>query len=475
MDMWRRKANQEPVRRIAGWASVWSLTALILLLGLPGIPPAFAENPATTIEEWMSQTLKRLFSREKIEPRKPTATAEPHVPPPGVMRLTLDEAMARFLELNLDLLISNYGIESSKGRQITAQLFPNPTLSVNTLSAYTQDCNLNKCGAVAPSLSQLFEVAGKRGYRIRAAELDTLSAEARFEDTIRQLGYTLKETYFSVQRQHGHLAVDQEVLDTMVKLLQGSSEKNDRTVSESDRVRLGLLTVNAEAEVLQDLQRIEEASGDLRMMLRISPDVELDLVTDLTFRPTKPDLPRLIQYALENRADIRALRIVRDKRKTELQLAKAARYPNVTAQLGYSMQGPRGPDNQQQWGFGLSAPLPVFNRNQGGIVEAEVALRTAEANVDKADVVIRNEVAVAFRKFVHGRRLVEATTGALDRASMLFRAAQEGYTKNQVGILDLENTRRSYGDTEESHLEALFGYQQSLLKLERAAGRDIMF
>jgi cobalt-zinc-cadmium efflux system outer membrane protein len=211
--------------------------------------------------------------------------------------------------------------------------------------------------------------------------------------------------------------------------------------------------------------------------LQLSPDVELDLQTELTYyRPIiQPNLTRLLEYALENRPDIRALRFVRDQRKTESELARAVRYPNVTAQLGYSVQGPRGPDNQQQWGLNLSAPLPVFDRNQGGIVEAEVAVRKAEVDIQKTSVLIQNEVAVAYRKFLHSQKLVEATNGAIERASMLFRAAQQGYAKNEIGILDLESTRRAYGDTRESHLDAIFGYQQSVLHLERSSGRDVVF
>ena len=45
-----------------------------------------------------------------------------------------------------------------------------------------------------------------------------MSIEARFEDTVRQLGFTLKETYFRVQRQRGHLAVDQEVQGVLVEI-----------------------------------------------------------------------------------------------------------------------------------------------------------------------------------------------------------------------------------------------------------------
>ena len=432
-------------------------------------PPVRAANIAETAEGWIEQILKGLFKQDQYPELTPKQAP---APPTKVMQLSLNEAMELFLKQNLDLIIAHYGIDAAKGRQITARLFPNPTLAVNTLSAYTQGCTMSTCGAVGPNISQLFEVAGKRGYRIRAAELEALSVEARFEDAVRQLGFTLKDNYFRVQRQRGHLSIDQRAVNILVKLLQ--PDKRRQFSSDLERVRLGLLTVNTEAEVLRDLQNVEDASGDLRIMLGLLPDVELDLETPLIYRSLDLKLPELMAYASENRPDIRALRLVRDRRKTQLQLARVVAYPNVTAQLGYAVQGPRGPDNQQQWAFGLSVPLPVFDRNQGGIVEAEVATKAAEAEVEKALLQIQNEIGVAYRKVLHAKRLVDVTNGAIDRATMVFQSAQEGYAKNEIGILDLENSRRSYGDTEISHLDALFGYYENLLLLERSTGRNLM-
>ena len=429
--------------------------------------PVRAASFTEQAETWIEQILKGLFKQEEY-PEMPT----PFPPSTRFMQLSLSEAMELFLKQNLDLIIAHYGIDAAKGRQITARLFPNPTLNVNTLSSYTQGCHMSTCGAVGPSVTQLFEVAGKRGFRIRAAELRTLSVEAQFEDAVRQLGFTLKESYFRVQRQRGHLSIDQHALSILVKLLQ--PDRGKRFESELERIRLGLLTVNTEAEVLRDLQNVEDAAGDLRVMLNLSPEVELDLETPLTYRSLDLNLGQLMAYASENRPDIRALRFVRDRRKTELQLARVIPYPNVTAQLGYAVQGPHGPDNQQQWAFGLSVPLPVFDRNQGGIVEAEVAEKVAQTEVDKALLQIQNEVSVAYRKVLHAKKLVEATTGAIDRATTVFQSAQEGYAKNEIGILDLENARRSYGDTEINHLEALFGYYENLFRLEQSTGRNLM-
>jgi outer membrane protein, heavy metal efflux system len=459
-------------RRILPWAVASVLMVAIAWPGLIVDVPAQAANQAGPVEAWIDQILSRAGIKRGQAP-EPTPKLAPLPSYPGVLRLTLDEAMALFMKQNLDLIIASYGVDAAKGRQITARLYPNPTLSVNTFSAYTQGCNIAKCGAVAPTLTQLFEVAGRRGYRMEATALDTMSIEAKLEDTVRQLGFTLKETYFRVQRQRGHLAVDQEIQGVLIKLLQGFTGEGKKAGQDLERVRLGLLAVNADSEVLRDMQRIEEVSGDLRMMLRIPPDVELELETDLAYRTAEPNLAKLLEYALANRPDIRSKRLTRDKRKTELQLAKAIRYPNVTTDLGYMAQGPHGPDNQQQWVLNFSVPLPVFNRNQGGLVEAEVAVNSVDAEIEKMEIQIQNEVAVAYRKFLHGRKLVDAMNGALAQASTLFGAAQQGFAKKEIGIVDLENTRRSYADTEESYLEAIFGHQQNWLRLEWATGRDI--
>ena len=90
------------------------------------------------------------------------------LPPPAV-RLNVSEAVALFLKQNLNLLIAKYGIEFSKGQQITAKLFPNPVLQIGTVASFTQGNTVSNSGALTTQVQQLFELAGKRGYRIESA------------------------------------------------------------------------------------------------------------------------------------------------------------------------------------------------------------------------------------------------------------------------------------------------------------------
>src|SRR5206468_5511580 len=86
--------------------------------------------------------------------------AEPaRQPPPGAetLSLTVDEAMALFLKHNLDLLIAQYGIDSAKGLEVTARLFPNPNLSVDVTGGTT--LSFGQVGVLALRIDQLFELA----------------------------------------------------------------------------------------------------------------------------------------------------------------------------------------------------------------------------------------------------------------------------------------------------------------------------
>ena len=135
---------------------------------------------------WLLSSLASLFLIQAL------AEAVDTIPPGSLsapaVRLNLSEAVDLFLKNNLDLLISKYGIEYSKGQQITARLFPNPVLQVGTQSAWTQGNTLTRSGEVQTQIQQLFELAGKRGYRIESAGFGTQSAEANFEDAVRLLG-----------------------------------------------------------------------------------------------------------------------------------------------------------------------------------------------------------------------------------------------------------------------------------------------
>ena len=393
------------------------------------------------------------------------------------LRLSVNDALGLFLSQNLDVLIAKYGIEYTKGQEVTARLFPNPLLSVGTQSSYTQGHTLSNSGQLFTQVAQLFELAGKRGYRIESAGFGTQSAEAAFEDAVRQLGFTVKDNYFRVQLAQRRLVLAEENRERFSRILGINTIRfNKGYIAEVDLIRIRLQVVDFQSQVIHALQEAESARGDLRQLLRLSPKTVLELTTELEFRWIDPDIEKLQVAALAVRPDIRAKRHTVSQRESDLKLAKAYRIPDVTIGAGYAIQGAQGPDNPGQVALSAGIPLPLFNRNQGGIRQAEISLQTAEADLDKSVNLVENEVDVAYRNLLQSRRLVEAYFGeVLKDAISTLGIVERAYERGGATILDLLDAARTSRTIQQNYIEALFTYQHHLFQLESAVGQEIRY
>ena len=392
-----------------------------------------------------------------------------------LLRLSLDEALALFLRQNLDLIITRFGIDYARGQQITARLFPNPVLSIGTLSAYTQGQTMTRSGQLFPQLQQLFEMAGKRGYRIESAGFGAQSAEANFEDAVRQLSFRVKDAYYRVQLAQRRLALAEENRDRFARILEVNTIRFKKGyIAEVDLIRIRLQVVDFQSQVIQAVQDANAARADLRVLLVLSPTTELLLTTELDYHRVEPDIMVLRRVALDVRPDIRVKRLTQSQRMADLKLAKAYRYPDVTVGGGYAVQGAQGPDNQQQVALNMGVPLPLFNRNQGGIMQAEVAAQAAEADLRKTLIQVENQVDIAYRNLLESRRLVEAyRAGVLEDARLTLTIVEKAYERGGATILDLLDAARTSRTIQQNYIEALFSYQRNVFLLESAVGREV--
>jgi len=346
---------------------------------------------------------------------------------------------------------------------------------LGNVASFTQGNTLAKTGALTMQVQQLFELAGKRGYRIESAGFGVQSAEADFEDAVRQLGFTIKDAYYRVLVAQRRLSLAEENRDRFARILDVNTIRFKKGyIAEVDLIRIRLQVVDFQAQVIEAIQEGESARADLRQLLRLSPASKLELTTEMDYRRVDPDMGRLRSVALDVRPDIKSRRAALSQREADLKLAKAFRVPDVTIGAGYSVQGSRGPDNQQMGILNLGVPLPLFNRNQGGIVQAQVGVQSAQAELDRTVNQVENQVDVAYQNLLQSRRLVEAyLAGVLEDARSTFTIVERAYERGGATILDLLDAARTSRTIQQNFIEALFSYQRNLFQLESSVGQEI--
>jgi cobalt-zinc-cadmium efflux system outer membrane protein len=133
--------------------------------------------------------------------------------------------------------------------------------------------------------------------------------------------------------------------------------------------------------------------------------------------------------------------------------ACADRCPNYDVEAGYAHDNATGFDTGA---IMVTVPVPIFNRNQGAIRQANADLHAASAEVDRVALDLRNRLALMFERYNTAREFVNRYEGAIlpnakesvELASSRYRAGESNYTA-------LLLTQRTYLQTQIAYLESL--------------------
>jgi outer membrane protein, heavy metal efflux system len=124
--------------------------------------------------------------------------------------------------------------------------------------------------------------------------------------------------------------------------------------------------------------------------------------------------------------------------------------------------------------LGFSLPLPLFDRNQGGILEASARLTKAELERRAAEVRVSTALADAHQSLVNAADEVSTLHDeVLPAAEQAFQATQEGYRLGKFGLLDVLDIQRTLFETRGRYLEALATYHKAVAELERLSGEEV--
>ena len=159
------------------------------------------------------------------------------------------------------------------------------------------------------------------------------------------------------------------------------------------------------------------------------------------------------------------------RHRANLELAEAAGIPDVTLSAG-ARHFNENDDNA--FVFGVSIPLPIFDRNQGGILEARRRLAKAGQERRAVELEIIDDLAQAYQSL--SSAYAEATTlkrDVLPSAQYVFEASREGYRYGKFDFLVVLDAQRTLFETRSQYIEVLNQYHQAVSEMERLIGTGL--
>lgn len=386
--------------------------------------------------------------------------------------LPLGEALQRALIDSPQLAAYPFTLRAADARVLQAGLRPNPViaLEVENLAGTGEVAGTSKA-EVTLALSQLIELGDKRERRRSVADWQRRNEGVDYElarlevlgETARRYVETARAQLMVELRQRQQRAAKRALSATRDRVEAGAAR-----AAEAKRLHIAL----TRAELAHQRAQGEWQIARIRLAGVWSGSVDFDNVrTDgLAHFPTLPpeaDLVALLGStpALQEWATTERLR------QAQLRLAESRAVPDV--ELGIGVRHLReSSDNALVLSF--SMPLPLFDRNQGGIAAAAADLEASGREQLAARVELENLLRTLYRQLALYRAEAEQLrTTALPVAREVVDEIEQGYRAGRYSVLELIAAQDERLALEADAIAAEAAFHLQLVELERLTGQPM--
>jgi cobalt-zinc-cadmium efflux system outer membrane protein len=125
--------------------------------------------------------------------------------------------------------------------------------------------------------------------------------------------------------------------------------------------------------------------------------------------------------------------------------------------------------------LGVTVPLPIYNRNQGGIQRAKINVTQSQMELADLERQAQIDVEEAIQEYEVTRRYVTELREEVNPRAVQVR--NEVYRLKEAGaksILDVLNAQLDYNQTVKQYLDTAVRHRRSMLSLNTVVGRRIM-
>jgi cobalt-zinc-cadmium efflux system outer membrane protein len=386
--------------------------------------------------------------------------------------LALRDALALALAQNPELSGYSWDIRSAEARQLQAGLLPNPEFEITSEEFGGQgDRRGYRAAETTIRFSQLIELGAKRSRRVAVAgnerDLAALDYQSKRLDVLARTSRAFVDLLAAQQR----LAFAEEVFQlgtrTLDAVLQRITAGRESPVEETKaRVALAALRLDVE-RARRDIDGARKrlaanwssnAPVFLRAEGRLDETVDIPSLESLRERTTaNPDLSR---WSTEIQL-----------RESDVALERSKAIPDVTVSAGVRRFEET---DDQAFLVGVAIPLPVFNRNQGGRLEAGFKLNRAYGDRRATQVRIDADLAAAHNALLLANdELTALRAEVIPGAERSFEAAQQAYRLGRSGFLDVLDAQRTLLEARSRLIDALAEYQRAVVDIERLTAQPV--
>ena len=354
--------------------------------------------------------------------------------------------------------------QAAEARVRQARVRPNPTVGLEAENAFgTGPFSGFDNAETTLSVSQDLELFGRRTARVNAARAEAGTAVLQRDLAVVDAAGRLALVYAEAEAAERRATLAEEILTLTV-----ADARAALALVEEGREPL-LRGIQGESEAAA-----ARASRDEAMAERDAAFARLTAIAML------PAPVTTISASLLDQAPATAL--VSPNSAPTVQVAEAQRAaaeqriaverirarPDINASVGIRRYEA---ENATALTFGVSMPLPLFDRNRGNIDAAQAEFRAAEAHVMGARQEAQADRAAARARLAASLSRVSAADAGVASAGEAYRLSRIGFEAGRISQLELRVTRTALVNARTTAVDARLARVQAEIDLARQDGR----
>jgi cobalt-zinc-cadmium efflux system outer membrane protein len=194
--------------------------------------------------------------------------------------------------------------------------------------------------------------------------------------------------------------------------------------------------------------------------------------------PPPPPVADLRKFALAERPDIVMFRLAVQRAHADVRLARATAYNDVyVLWQPYTFQdnSPYGLKSATSWALGVTVPLPIYNRNQGGIQRAKINVMQTQLQLADLERQAQVDVEEAVQEYEISRQLVdELGEQVIPEAREMLMETQRLFEAGDKSIIDYYLAQLDFNDKVKQYFDTAVRHRRSMLALNTVVGKRIM-
>ena len=349
---------------------------------------------------------------------------------------TLDELQSVALASNPVMTQAGAQVMAWRGTALQAGLHPNPVIGYEG-DTVGSNANPNYQGGF---ISTVIKTAGKLELAESAANVDVWNADLMRQKTRIELITQVRGAYFAALIARENVKVTEALVRFQLDQLRGG------LVSTYEPIQLRALAVQARTALTQARNRYDAAWRQLAATVG-TPDLQIG---ELEGSPDMPipeiDYDKALPYVLSNHTDVLAARNSEAQARINLRLQEVTRIPDLNFYTALQKDFTTAPVYRLTYNMQVGVPVPIFDKNQGNILNAHGTLMKAAQEAARVQNDLATKLADATERYANASNLVEMSRDhILPDQARAYRGVYERHQQQPdlVGFADVVTAQQT--------------------------------